>query len=144
MNEKWNLDRKPTRAERGIGIAGAFLLCAAGVTGFWLSAVVKKSLPASLVTGAFTGISMLFLFRFIFTGGEKLQRQGIIATAVVFTVVGLAMLIGSFFAGLTQERLFLLSLGTSGVGGGLLNFSKAKKISNQSTTAQHASRVADR
>jgi hypothetical protein len=131
MDDKWNLDRKPTAAERAIGVAGALLLFAVGAAGFWFSTFVKKNLTVSLVTGAFTVLSMWFLFRLIFTAGRKLQRHGILSMAVVFTVVGSSMLVGSFFAPEIQQRLFLLSLGAFGVGGGALNFSKAKKMPNQ-------------
>ena len=41
------------------------------------------------------------------------------------------MFFGSFFAPEIRQRLFLLSLGAFGVGGGVLNFSKAKKMPNQ-------------
>lgn len=144
MDDKWNLDRKPAAAERAIGVAGAFLLLAAGAAGFWFSAFVIKNLTASLIAGSLSVLSIWFLFRLIFTSGRKLQRHGILAMAVVFTVVGSSMLVGSFFAPDLQQRLFLLSLGAFGVGGGALNFSKAKKEPNQRTTAQRASRVADR
>lgn len=90
-DERWNLDRKPTAIERGVGIGGALLLCVIGMVGLYFSVFVKSNLVASLATGAFTTLSMLFLVRFIFTGGRSLHRPEIIATAVVFTVVGLAV-----------------------------------------------------
>ena len=131
MDERWNLDRKPTPIERSIGIGGAFLLCALGAAGLWLSVFVKRHLVASLSTGAFTALSMAFLARLIFTGGRELRRPGIIATTVVFIVVGLLMLVGGFFADGLRERLLFLALGASGIGGGLLNISRVKKKPNQ-------------
>ena len=117
--------RRVTHAYRSYTL----LLCGAGLAGLWFSAFVKSSLPASIITGAFTTLALFFLFRFIFSTGRKLQRSGIIATAVAFTVAGVAMLVGSFFADQISHRFYLLSLGASGVGGGVLNFLKAKSRS---------------
>lgn len=72
VGHKRDLDGTPTSHDRIVGVAGALLLCAAGAAGFWFSAVVKKSLVASLLTGAFTLASLFFLFRFVFTSGRKL------------------------------------------------------------------------
>lgn len=127
MNESWNLDRKPTAMDRGVGIVGAGLLFAAGAAALWFSITVVRNAWVSAVVGAFTAFSAFLLFRFTFTSGRKLQRSEISATAVAFTVAGLGMLIGSFFASGAKEKFMLLSLGISGVGGGVFNFSRAKK-----------------
>ena len=131
MDDKWNLDRKPTRAERAIGVAGAFLLVAGGVVSFWFSAFVIRNLTASLITGPLGLLSLWLLFRIILTSARKLQRSGILAMAVLFAVIGSTMLVGSFFVSEVQQGLFLLSLGAFGLGGGALNYSKAKKMPNQ-------------
>lgn len=130
MNESWDIDRKPTATERWTGIVAASLLCIAGGTALWFSSVVLGNLWASLATGAFTAASAFLLFRFIFTGGQKLQRSGIIKMAIVFSIVGFVTLIGSIFVEDLRDKLMLLFLGVSGIGGGILNFSKTKKVSN--------------
>lgn len=51
--------------------------------------------------------------------------------AAVFTVVGTASLIGSFFVDSVQEKVRLLFVGLAGIGGGALNLARVKKIPNQ-------------
>lgn len=144
MDDNWNLDRKPTWAERAIGVAGAFLLVAVGMASFWFSAFVIRNLTASLITGPLGLLSLWLLFRMIFTSARKLQRSGIFAMAVVFAVVGSSMLVGSFFVSEIQQRLFLLSLGAFGLGGGALNYSTAKKMPNQPPQTTTGSSAPDR
>lgn len=50
--------------------------------------------------------------------------------AIVFSIVGFVTLIGSIFVEDLRDKLMLLFLGVSGIGGGILNFSKTKKVSN--------------
>lgn len=127
MNESWNLDRKPTAAEKATGVIGALLLSAASGVCLWFSVTFLKSIWASVFSSAFAIFSAFMLYRFIFTGGRKLGRPEITKLARVLAVAGIAMVIGSFFADGLQSRLLLLSLGLFGIGGGALNLSKRKE-----------------
>jgi predicted PurR-regulated permease PerM len=131
MNSNWDLDRKPTTAERVVGVISSLLLCAASGVAFWFSLTFLKSFWASLVTGGFALFAAYLLYHFLFTSGRKPPRSQIIGSATVFTIVGLATLIGSFFAPNLRDKVMLLSLGLGGIGGGILNFSKMKKAPNQ-------------
>lgn len=140
MNESWNLDRKPTAVERGTGTIAALLLCAAGAAALWFSIVVLGSAPAALLAGAFMVLFVFVLYRFIFGAGQKPQRSVIVRMAAVFTIAGIAALVGSFFAEELREKLSLLSLGLGGIGGGVLNFSRIKKAPSQPSQPTPASR----
>jgi len=141
MNSNWDLDRKPTTAERMVGVSSALLLCAAGGVSFWFSLTFLKSLLASLFAGGFTVFSAYLLYHFVSTSGRKLHRPEIVRVAAVFSIVGLAALIGSVFAEELRDKVVLLSLGLSGIVGGYLNYSKTKKVPNkppQTTTGSSA------
>lgn len=126
MDQRWNLDRKPSAVEPGIGIGGALLLCAAGLIGLWFSAFERHSRTASGVTGAVTIFGVYLLHHFLFTEGRAPRRGEIRVTALVFIGLGLLLLVGSFFAPGLGARCLMLSLAVSGIAGGLLNFAKAK------------------
>ncbi len=136
MHSDWDLDRKPTAAERVVGVISALLLCAASGVSFWFSLTFLKSFWASLFAGGFAVFSAYLLYHFVFTSGRKLSRPEIGKVATVFTIVGLAALIGSFFSEDLRDKVVLLFLGFSGIGGGILNFSKTRKVPNKSATDQ--------
>lgn len=127
MNESWNLDRRPTTAERVIGVIGSLLLCAAGSTALWFSLSFLRNIWAVLFTGGFTVLSAFLLYRIIFTSGQKLGRRDVTALAWVFIVVGFDMLICGALVQDLQGRLVFAGLGLSGISAGILNFSKGKK-----------------
>jgi hypothetical protein len=65
------------------------------------------------------------------TSARKLRRPEILRMALVFAIIGFAALISSFFAEDLRGKVVLLSLGLSGIGGGILNVSKTKNGPNQ-------------
>lgn len=129
MINDWNLERKPTTAERMIGVLGSVLLCVVGAVSFWFSFVVWNNSWATLFTGGFTVLSAVFLIRFIFTDGQKLGRQGILILASVITVVGFIMLILSVVLHDLHNRFMFISLGLSGLSAGILSLIRLKKSS---------------
>ncbi|MCM2274371.1 MAG: hypothetical protein NDI75_06215 [Candidatus Didemnitutus sp.] len=121
----------PTTAERVVGVISSVLLCAAGGFSFWFSLTFLKNIWASLLTGGFAVASAYLVYHFAFTKGRKLQRPEIIRLAAVFTIVGLAALIGRFLVEDLLDQLWLLYIGLSGICGGILNFTMTKKQPNR-------------
>jgi hypothetical protein len=131
MGENWNLDRKPSTAERAVGIAGAALLSTAGGLALWFSAVSLRSAWASIASGTFMALFAFVLVRFIGSKAQKPPRSEVIMTARAITVVSFVLLAVSFFAGESRNQIALLGLGTTGLVGGIWNLMKAKKEPNQ-------------
>lgn len=131
MSESWNLDRKPTTAERAVGIIAAALLCAAGAAASWFSVEVLRNSWAAIASGIFTVVFAFLLIRFAFAKAQKPSQSQILATTRIVIVLSLVMLVLSFFADELRARIALISLGLIGLVGGISNLARKKKESNQ-------------
>jgi hypothetical protein len=137
MSESWNLDRKPTTAERAVGIVSAALLSIGAGVFLWISIVKFRDVWIAVGSAALLTLFVFFLVRFSLGKAEKLGTAGrlprseLAAIARFIIAVSLALLVLAFFAPNSRTRFALLGLGCTGLAGGISNLVRARKEPNQ-------------
>lgn len=137
MNESWNLDRKPTTADRVVGIISAALACMVTGVLLWISIVIFRSVWIAIGSGALLAFFAFFLVRFSLGKPEhlgtagRLPRSEVTAIARFIIAISLALLVLAFFVTDSRARITLLSLGFTGLSGGISNLVRVRKKPNQ-------------
>lgn len=119
MQNKWNIDREPTRKERALAISFGVVACL--LTGFISIGGILMSLKENKDLMGFSFFYVLFLLsiwvlvRAIFSRSAKPSVSAIMATGIFLVIAGIALLViashnnsyslfyvfGSIFGGIT-------------------------------------------
>ncbi len=126
--DKWNLDRKPSRAERVVGIlaSGFLALLCAVIFAITFSNQSELNFPGlvPLSFGVLTVIFIVLFCRVAFDKAERPSSSTIKIANYIFAIAGIALILLGLFS---NFDLKLLGLGTIGLSVGFRNLSLDRK-----------------
>lgn len=137
FEEKWNLDRKPTKRERIFGsvLSAVILVFVSTVFYFYARYFFESgrfSMPilSGFIVGCLVCLgTAVLLYRVAFSKPRKLSRNERLRVGYFFVAFAVVMFLIAFFVDTSdlQARLKALGIGCTGLAGGLTVLQKAKQ-----------------
>ena len=127
--DKWDLNRLPTKGERLVGITGGIVV-ALILGGISLLAYISKSYIVAFVFAVFSVCIARIAYKAAFTQAELPSTRSIRAVNYIILLCGVGMVLASPFSPDAAGKMYMLSGGFSALGVGMRNLISHRNKAN--------------